>query len=266
VRLHRSKEQEYKELLHTKTKQILETVEFFHPFFQLDKDELLGTEFAKGTLERWLDDELKRHEQEESSTKFAPALMEVSFGRATRNATAFDAVTLHVEDNRELKIKGAVDRVEIAHSDADSSSFSFRISDYKSGNIDKYKEKKTKKNEQEQINEPMQYFQMPLYIASVKEILQQQFGIQQATITGGRYYSFQKEQEARTVDVLTEKPEELIQKSIEQAITIQENIANNSFAVQPIKEDSCTYCSYKPICRITYNTSACEQINEEDNE
>jgi ATP-dependent helicase/DNAse subunit B len=254
VKLNPELRQEYKKHLFRIAAEEIGLLEFNHPFFELEQEDLLGTTNKIGKLERWLDAECERIE---NGWDFAPAFFEYSFGTKSKHGEAHPAVKV----SEQLSIRGKIDRIELSQQ---SDGWKFIIADYKTGGYATNTD--VKKGES---------FQMPMYLETARTLLSEK-GID-ATPEAAVYYllnpKFDKKKQkyishsfqllpsdsplrgdlsAATKSQLVESAEvrdEIIQQSIERAETITANIAAGSFPVTPLAS-ACQYCSYKPICRI----------------
>jgi ATP-dependent helicase/DNAse subunit B len=194
VSLDPKREPEYRELLHRIGEEEVGLIRFDHPFFDLDRDALLGitnselpetaatqqqqadTTLAnqlqrRGKLDVWLDSELRRvagTESMEEGWMFTPALFELAFGEVQSQLG-----TIEIAPN--LRLRGKIDRVELLTNEDGTTEF--LIGDYKSGTS-----VSTNKDIENGIS-----LQMPLYARATEEILASGYGIQ-AKPAGAVYY------------------------------------------------------------------------------
>ena len=254
VKLNPASYSEYKEHLFRIANEEISLLEFNHPFFELEKEDLLGSNNKTGKLERWLTAECERID---AGWDFAPAFFEYSFGIKSKQGDAHPAVKV----SEQLSIRGKIDRIELSQQD---DGWKFIIADYKTGrhatNTD------VKKGES---------FQMPMYLETARTLLKEE-GID-ATPEAGIYYllnpNFDKKKKkydthafqllpsesplkgdipSSTKSQLVESVEmrdEIIQQSIRRAESITADISAGNFPVKPLAT-SCAFCSYKAICRI----------------
>jgi ATP-dependent helicase/DNAse subunit B len=78
----------YQAALRNIAEEEIEALRFDHPFFDLDKEELVGSEEKKGKLPQWLDNELARVSK---GWTHQPALFEFAFGERQRATVQRDA-------------------------------------------------------------------------------------------------------------------------------------------------------------------------------
>lgn len=254
VKLNPALRDEYKERVFRIANEEFSILEFNHPFFELEKEDLLGSQGKMGKLERWLDSECERIE---AGWEFAPALFEYSFGVKSKHGETRPAV--QVSDK--LLIRGKIDRIELSHQE---DGWKFIIADYKTGHHATNSD--VKKGES---------FQMPMYLETAKALLKDE-GID-ADPEAAVYYLLnpkfdkkKKKYETHAFQLLpAESPlkgdlstnsksqlvenagvrDEIIQQSITLAEGITAKIGAGNFPVKPIAT-VCEYCSYKTICRI----------------
>ncbi|MBI3259745.1 MAG: PD-(D/E)XK nuclease family protein, partial [Ignavibacteriae bacterium] len=254
VKLNPAFRDEYKERVFRIANEEFSILEFNHPFFELEKEDLLGSSGKIGKLERWLDAECERVE---AGWGFAPALFEYSFGIKSKHGDTRPAVQV----SEKLLIRGKIDRIELSFQE---DGWKFIIADYKTGHHATNSD--VKKGES---------FQMPMYLETAKTLLKEE-GID-AEPEAAVYYllnpKFEKKKKryethafqllpneshlkgdlsASAKSQLVESAEtrdQIIQQSIELAEEITANIGAGNFPVKPTKM-VCEYCSYKAICRI----------------
>lgn len=263
---------EFQEIYLEKLKKIadeaIERISYDHAFFDLEREELLGSKNRRGKLELWLSEELKRIA---NGWEFAPALFEFSFGGQSSKAEKSPIPPVELAGN--LRLRGKIDRLEILrHEDG---SVEILIGDYKSGSIDNISGNSDIKSGKS--------LQMPLYISAIQKILAEEYGIE-ATAAGGAYYSFSPKAKVTADEtkiesvkfVLLEKDsgivaqnnslsrsssqvlkspdtaESMVEKSIGIASKFVEEIAHGNFDIKPRNTTTtCEYCNFKTVCRIS---------------
>ncbi|MBS1538598.1 MAG: exodeoxyribonuclease V subunit gamma [Bacteroidetes bacterium] len=254
VKLNPELRQLYKEHLFRIANEEIGLLEFNHPFFELEKEDLLGAGAKIGKLERWLDAECERIE---SGWEFAPAFFEYAFGMKSKYGNPRPAVKV----SEGLSIRGKIDRIELSEQE---DGWKFIIADYKTGNHATNADVKNGES-----------FQMPMYLETARTLLKEE-GID-ATPEAAVYYLLnpkfdkkKKKYETQAFQLLpaesslrgdlkpnstsqlvenAEMRDDIIRQTIARAETITANIADGNFPVNPLST-ACTYCSYKPICRI----------------
>ena len=262
VKLETSRIDEYRSLLHQIAAEEIDIRRFDQPFFELNENEIMGTESKRGLLDIWLDNEFDRLKK---GWVFYPSLFEFSFGRYYRdNKRNSEPVELH----ENIKLSGIADRIEYYDGEEEDHFF---IIDYKSS----FNNVKTDKNIKEGKG-----FQMPLYILAVKKILNEKYGAD-AEPAGSMYISLRpkydseknkfdnelftvtsKESPAFDYDNYPKKGRNapktqdeaygMLYDSLDYAVEIVKNIAEGKFPAEPDK-GACDYCGYKAICRINEN-------------
>lgn len=205
VHLESSERERYRRLLHRIAEEELKVIRFDHPFFDLDRESLVGTGMTKeelrmtkeehesvassqaansqeytrrGKLDIWLDSELARAEgtgisgdkNSQSAWLFAPALFEFAFGELKSTLG-----NIELKDN--LKLHGKIDRIEILPGETPEEPYKILIGDYKSG---------SSVSGNKDIKNGLS-LQMPLYSVAAEQILREGYGIE-AEAAGGVYY------------------------------------------------------------------------------
>lgn len=252
VILHPNQKAFYLSVLLQITNEELQKIKFEHPFYDLDIENILGTQNKPGYLEMWLNAEI---EKQQKNWEFLPALFELSFGITTKDY--FSPVLI---DNY-FKLKGKIDRIEFANI---NNELCFIITDYKS-NL----------NYIASLNDILNgiSFQMPLYMVAAKILFEQinkeinpfgavYYNIKPYIKNGEKKYykclmippsnpiknllNRSYSQTLKSDDELTD----ILNKSIDNAKKIVENIKNFIFPVMPFNLKVCNNCNYKSVCRI----------------
>jgi len=256
VKLERKQRKNYLKQLLILAEKELEFLRFEHPFFKADEDLITGTKERPGILEKWLDAELQRIE---NNWEFQPVLFEFSFGMKSHKQKSAIIESVDIDG---LKIQGKVDRIELMK---DLSGYKFVVADYKN--------RMSKVATNSDIKNGIS-FQMPLYMMAVERILKDYYDIE-AKISGGVYYGFEPHLEndkqithkfsllpdfnplctpdirRRSGQVLSSKEnlDDILKESLNKAKQITDKISNGIFPVEPVKQ-ACDYCSFSAICRI----------------
>ena len=259
----------YMEKINRIAKEEYSKYQFDNPFFHIQKSELFSTEKKTGLLKLFLKNEYDKYNK---GWNFLPGLFEFSFGIYSRYSVKTNIS--HVELSDKLKIKGKIDRVEFFDSDEGRAVL---IADYKTSfnNI-------PAKN---QITEGKR-FQIPLYLLSIRKILEDLYGID-IILSGGAYYSFKPEYNKNEykyfklsvvpkdnpLEINTSRQtltkDQFLDDVLEQSITYAEEILNNisdgDFPVEPEDNKVCNYCNFKSICRISEQKFDFEEAEETTN-
>ncbi len=248
---------EYLEILHNIASEELEKISYSHPYFEIEKANLIGTSEKAGYLETWLGFELDRLKND---WNYIPVFFEFGFGLATGND---ESAIAPVEISENIKLKGKIDRIEIKYDNGNSW---FLVTDYKSSGANL----PTNSTIRNGLS-----FQIPLYIAAVRRILSEQYGMESQP-SGGVYYLMKpivgrngaeighkfimvpenvdlpKPSVKSTSEILKtdEEFEEMMSNSILEAEMIHSSIATGNFEAAPFEKNSCEYCQYQPVCRI----------------
>lgn len=286
VHLEGAERDRYRRMLHSIAEEELKVIRFDHPFFDLDRESLVGAgkmtnddggqttsneatnnqEYTRrGKLDIWLDSELARAEGTDGNSAwlFAPALFEFAFGElksSLGNAALADNLSLH----------GKIDRIEILPGETPDEPYKILIGDYKSGS--------SVANNTDIKNGIS--LQMPLYSAAAEQILRDGYGIE-AEAAGAVYYTLSpktaKEGEAAKTHSFVMLPKDshvapekakvnkefvedaaalrtMMETSVETASSYAERISKGDFPVEPNKRSGflpCDYCDFKPVCRIS---------------
>ncbi len=256
VRLHPDRADRYLELIRRIAQEELGHSKIHHPFFRITEDEIVGMEQElPGIVQRWLEEELERSRR----WNFMPFVFEQGFGQRSRSAST-EAITLG-----SISLQGKVDRVELRVTSEGSAEF--LIADYKSSS-----------GGMASTAEMLQHssFQIPLYIAAVRQLLREHMDIE-ARPAGGVYYIFQPKDNTYKLVMLERDSdfiaptehggfvstrttssllpvgmsiEEAIDSSVEAAEEMVGHIREALFPVQPRSPKSCSHCSYSRVCRI----------------
>ena len=280
VYLESDERERYRRLLHNIAEEELKVIRFDHPFFDLDRESLLGKErdtapnaqasggeeyTRRGKLDVWLDSELARAEGSEgkSAWLFTPALFEFAFGE-------LKSVLGNTELAENLKLHGKIDRIEILPGDNPGEPYKILIGDYKSGSS-----VATNTDIKRGVS-----LQMPLYSLAAEQILREGYGIEAET-AGAVYYLLSpktaksgEDAETHTFVMLPknsplaphsqsknggfvadeETLRSMMTSSVEKASGYAANIAEGEFPVEPKKRGGflpCDYCDFKPVCRVS---------------
>ena len=270
VRLDPVRSEEYRHTLHRIAEEEIATIRFEHPFFELDRESLVGTntqeplEYRRtGKLDVWLDAEIERVA---GGWDFAPALVEFAFGE-------LKSVLGNVELSENLRLHGKIDRIEVAL-DENGNPHEFLIGDYKSG---------ASVASNTEIRQG-QSLQMPLYAAATEELLRSGYGID-AEPSGGVYYILSPKSAAENKDAKThsfvmmpqdsslaigsasgeqskrkkgskefvesrEEMRSLMDAAVQKAAEYAENVREGKFNVEPYTVRHCEFCSFRAVCRI----------------
>ncbi len=288
VHLDSAERERYRRTLHRIADDELKVIRFDHPFFDLDRESIMGkisheegsagaagegaeqvssgAEYTRrGKLDIWLDSELGRADGAggKSAWLFAPALFEFAFGE-------LKSVLGNAELADNLRLHGKIDRIEILPSENPDEPHQILIGDYKSGasvatNTD------IKRGSS---------LQMPLYSVSAEQILRDGYGID-AEAAGAVYYILSpktaKEGEDAETHSFVMLPKDsplapdsqrknggfvadkealrtMIATSVETASGYAANIAGGQFPVEPKKRGGfspCDYCDFTPVCRVS---------------
>jgi len=250
----------------------LERLQYAHPFFDLEKQAIIGTQQRKGLLEYWLDTEIQRHCSE--NNEFYPALFEYAFGMGTKQNSSKKNYPLEIADG--LKVSGKIDRIEF-----NPSMSHFLIADYKT----RLSHLPTYKDIQNGIK-----FQIPIYLAASKKILLDDFNLTDISPAGGVYYSFipsyfegdnkfknhkylmlineyltpLKDKYNKGPVIFPEELDEQITSSIDYIKDILSNISNGKFA-KKIDLQKCNCCLFHPFCRRLDTKSNADLSHTNDN-
>jgi ATP-dependent helicase/nuclease subunit B len=283
VHLEGSERERYRRMLHSIAEEELKVIRFDHPFFDLDRESLVGAgkitneelrmtneesseapssqtssnqEYTRrGKLDIWLDSELARAEGTDGNSAwlFAPALFEFAFGELKStlgNATLADNLNLH----------GKIDRIEILPGETPQDPYKILIGDYKSGS--------SVANNSDIKNGVS--LQMPLYSAAAEQILRDGYGIE-AEAAGAVYYTLSpktaKEGEAAKTHSFVMLPKDshlapekakvnkefvedatalrtMMEASVETASDYATRISKGEFPVEPNKRSGFLPCDY----------------------
>jgi ATP-dependent helicase/nuclease subunit B len=256
------KKDKYLKLLRDIAEEELNRIRFDHPFFEIEEDEMLGTESHKGLLEIWLNAELERVQKDEF--QYLPALFEFGFGMSSKHSDKEEIPAIEIKPG--LTLRGKIDRVEIFN---DSGSIKLMIGDYKSsfsslpGNSEILKGTA---------------FQMPLYLKATQLILRDYYNID-VQANGGIYYPVRPKYEAkkdktqfekmllitpdnpifdnfkRSKTIVIKENDDLdingiLDLSTEAAMDIIDRLYSGDFPLEPADPRMCQYCSFNSTCRI----------------
>ncbi|GAB1431323.1 hypothetical protein MASR2M18_21580 [Ignavibacteria bacterium] len=259
VKLRPERKQYYRDVLHQIAREEFAAIGFDHPFFELEKRDLLGTEKQNGDLTRRLDADINSGM---ASAEFYPSLFEIGFGMKSAGGGMLPAI-----DIGGLLLRGKIDRLEIGGTGANKD---FIVVDYKSGSSVKTNAD-IKKG---------QSFQMPLYLIASQKIMESYYGVAANPVAAAYYllrpvFDVQKGKAVAENFVLLPKNSQIAEKNNltrtpSKQIVADENerdnmiefaaekarrnvaaIAVGIFTVQPFnRKSTCQYCSFISVCRI----------------
>jgi ATP-dependent helicase/nuclease subunit B len=253
IQLESEYESSYIKLLKDIANDELKKIQYSHPFFELEAEEIVGSGNNPGIIEKWLKAELERYEH---GWQFLPSLFELGFGLSHHHgkSSAIQAVKI----NDDFYLRGKIDRIELLFRD---NKLFVLIADYKSksGTIGSFTNSRINKS-----------FQMPLYLIAAKKILEQYYNYQ-SEIAGAVYYILNPKDEKeksglfylRNNDfynlpvkgkkseyiVITDELNNILEETSEICTSIIHSINNHEFPVEPVA-GACRYCTYQSICRI----------------
>ncbi|OGU15637.1 MAG: hypothetical protein A2X61_12100 [Ignavibacteria bacterium GWB2_35_12] len=257
VRLFPEKKPYYIKLLKEIADDELKKIQYAHPFFELEAEEIIGTDKKYGVLEAWLKAELKRYNE---GWQFLPSLFEFGFGLSFYHGKSSTVQPVKINDD--FYLRGKIDRIEFLKQD---NKIFLLVADYKSksGSIGTFTQ--STKNTS---------FQMPLYLLAAKNILEQYYDIH-PELAGAVYYIlnpkdvqeqpgifYLKNNDFFKLQIKGRKPGSIVTKNemdfileetTEICTSIINSINNREFPVEP-KPGACLYCDYKSICRIDEKT------------
>ncbi|MCX7736854.1 MAG: exodeoxyribonuclease V subunit gamma [Candidatus Kapabacteria bacterium] len=252
VILYPDKKDYYLSVLKQLTNEEFQKIKFEHPFYDLDRESILGVQKIPGFLEIWLNAEIEKH----NNWVFLPALFEFSFG-LTKDPLDFGPVLI---DNH-FKLKGKIDRIEFAVID---NKLSFMISDYKSNF-----------NYLAKLSDILDgtSFQMPLYLIAAKNIFMKIK--KDINASGAVYYNLKPKYKDGKIQYFTclmippsnpikqllgksksqflvsdNELNDVLNKSMEHSKNVVDNISSLIFPVNPLDASVCRNCSYISACRI----------------
>lgn len=259
VKLNPEQKSYYSDVLFQIAREEFSAVGFEHPFFDLEKRDLLGTEMRKGDLARRLDADIN---SSTSSAGYYPSLFEIGFGMKSAGGNVLPPV-----DAGGLMLRGKIDRLEI---NDDTEKKEFIVIDYKSG-------KSVKSNADIKNG---QSFQMPLYLAAAQKILYTQYNVSAEPVAAAYFllrpaFDVKKGKPTTENFVLLPKDttiaeannlkripskqivaddkerDDMINTAVLKAHRNAEFIAEGTFPVQPFdRKLTCQYCSFISVCRI----------------
>lgn len=255
IDLDKNKRDEYWALLKVRALEELDKINNNEVFFEIDRNEIIGANGKIGILEKWLDSELERADK---YWNYKPTLFEYEFGlNANSNANAVDISEI-------LKLKGKIDRID-AQIDPETGELAIIICDYKN------KKAFDKKNDFSKIING-EAFQMPLYLAAAKELVENEYKIK-VRDDGAYYFSFAPQKADKAIievipaifseSVIIDESNKAslakyfhygdyraaINESIKKAEEIVIAINKGYFPINPLKQ-ACLYCKFKSLCRI----------------
>jgi ATP-dependent helicase/nuclease subunit B len=222
----------YRELLHRIAREELEHVRFEHPWFELEREELLGTPERSGILEAWLEWELER-----AARGFLPVAFELGFGL---RPTAVPPVELRPD----VLLQGRIDRLELLWGEPPL----LGIADYKSGRMANLPGAKQLRRGE--------HLQLPLYLWAAQQLLQRDYALESEPARAAFYAlrphrgSKGRLEASERALITSETASEAIERAIATALQVVESIRHGRFPVQPSSCTVCRSCPYKALCRI----------------
>ncbi|TAL70259.1 MAG: hypothetical protein EPN82_03235 [Bacteroidetes bacterium] len=254
VYLEKESESGYLKLLKEIAEDELKKIQFVHPFFELEAEEITGSKSKPGILENWLKSEIQRID---SGWQFLPCLFEFGFGLSLHHGKSSAIPPVKICDD--FYMRGKIDRIEIGFN---NNKPLLLVTDYKSKStyIKSYTENVIETS-----------FQMPLYMLAAKSILEHYYDIH-PELAGALYYilnpiydkdklkkelfflqntdiiPMQSKSSARYY-VSSEKMSEILDDSVEKCNSIIESINRREFPVKPVS-GACRNCTYQSVCRI----------------
>ena len=243
-----AQQEAYQQLLTHIANEELDRLAFDHPFFQLDRQVLLGTADQPGALQRWLEAELRlvsRHHY-----PFRPAIFELAFGTSTETQ-ALPPVPL----SDTLLLRGKIDRIDLRISE--SGTLEFVIADYKTTDRGVPKHAELRRGTA---------LQMPLYLYAAQQLLAQQYHTETMPISAVYIVLLPSPKEPAIhrflfpgsgIPLDTSKKKGLIKlettvhTAIATARRVVQQIRAGHFPVKPETARVCQFCPYASVCRIT---------------
>jgi ATP-dependent helicase/DNAse subunit B len=257
VRLYSAKRDEYLDYINQIAEDEIARLEYEHPLFQLERDYLIGNGIRYGIVQQFLVNLIQNKEKSD----FQAVFFETSFGFGKTDANSIPFVNIQIDENRSFKLRGKIDRIEIARLEDDN--YAIAVADYK-----------TTQNSFPSANDVKnsKKFQIPLYLEAARQFLQKKFEIESIPYEG-IYYAFDprvekdgKESEIKS-STIYHKEKDLIDikeltatglddddvqiflaKSYKKAYDIVDNISTGEFEPTPSAK-SCMYCNFYSVCR-----------------
>lgn len=237
-----------RDLLEIAGRRLSEFDQFADPFWNIEKESILGSARRKGVLKQLL--EMERG----SKVAVAPAYFEVIFGSRSGPTENADP-SLQIEEPvaaGDVRLRGKIDRIDVGEK-------SFRIIDYKTG---------ARLPDRREIDLGLS-LQLPVYLRAMEQILAAKHSGDRAGAAGIYYWLKEPVEQklgigsaehleeafyARKQQQLVETDEDL-KKIVDQAIRFVndyvDRIAHGEFPVEPkLPEKVCPYCSFGAVCRI----------------
>ncbi|MGH9552915.1 MAG: PD-(D/E)XK nuclease family protein, partial [Terriglobales bacterium] len=202
-------------------------------FFQYERNEITFR------LNRFFTKELQRAQQDQE--EFVPLLEEASFGM-TFEAQSSPHLILNV-GGRQVKIRGRIDRIDVAASTLDSAEPRVRIIDYKSGSSPI-----TKDDAYQGRN-----IQLPLYALAVERSI-----LPGSKVVSGAYLSVSS---GDFIGRLAFDPSQsssrsgsddaaLLNLTVQHVENFVTGIESGDFSVAPNTRTLCARCPHRPVCRV----------------
>ncbi|MDW7997429.1 MAG: PD-(D/E)XK nuclease family protein, partial [Bacteroidota bacterium] len=218
----------------------LQHVRFEHPWFELEMEEMLGTEEQPGVLWFWLQGEYARQRLRPG---FLPVAFEFSFGMRP-------VLTQPVPLGKDAWLQGRIDRVELK---LEGGSMLLGIADYKSGKL-------LRQASQTDVQQGF-HLQLPLYLWAAQYVLKRDYGVK-AEPAFAAFYALRPQPGLRASE--PEEPErllvvqggkqpaveEILERSRGYAQEAVENIGRALFPVAPYRRTFCRTCPYTALCRV----------------
>jgi ATP-dependent helicase/DNAse subunit B len=255
---------EYQAMMLRVAEEEIEALRFDHPFFDLDKEELVGSAEQKGKLPQWLDNELARVTK---GWTHLPALFEFAFGERVKSEQTSSqperSYIPAVQVTEHLHLRGKIDRIEINHAEG-----TFLIADYKTGMSGVAANREIENGVS---------LQMPLYAEAARALLKEYYGLDLTPEAMVYYLLSPKDadedksqrfvllpKDSRLVSVASissratmqlvssaEEVQSRIQMAVAYAESYARGIADGDFPVLPLQNPKpCGHCAYKSVCRV----------------
>ncbi|MBI5324395.1 MAG: exodeoxyribonuclease V subunit gamma [Ignavibacteriae bacterium] len=254
VHLVKEKESNYIKLIKEIADDELKKNQYAHPFFELEAEEIIGSQNKPGIVETWLKSEIRKYDE---GWQFYPSLFEFPFGLSIHHGKS--SAIKPVKINDDFYLRGKIDRIDFMMM---NNNLYFLIADYKSsaGSVGSYTKMRKETS-----------FQMPLYLLAAKYILEQNYNVKSQS-AGAVYYIINPKIEKnkllnelyylQNTDVLSpekkssseylvpaDRLEEILDETEKKCTELIGSINRREFPVKPIN-NACNYCTYQSICRI----------------
>lgn len=228
----------------------LQRIRFAHPWFELEVEQLLGTEGRAGSLWFWLQSEYRRRQERPG---FVPVAVELGFGMRP-----VFAEPVPVAEGAWLQ--GRIDRVELW---VEGEPPLLGVADYKSGRL----QQRVSRTDLEKGF----HLQLPLYLWAAQQILERDYGIA-AEPAFAALYALRPHRRAGSAKA--EEPEHFVlgwskgQESVSKQVDCARDFAQEAikrirqrlFPVKPYRGRTfCRGCPYRALCRIDQRQPEDEQ-------